>query len=44
MQNGVLPLNEKTLAALRQKHPDASAPSPDVLLPDAAETVHPIKY
>ena len=44
MQNGVLPLNEKTLELLRQNHCKASPASESVLLTDDIEKVHPIKF
>ena len=44
IQNGVLPLNEKTLELLRQKHPKASPATESVLLTDDTEKVHPIKF
>ena len=44
IQNGVLPLNEKTLELLRQKHPKASPATESVLLTDDIEKVHPIKF
>ena len=43
-QNGFLPLNEKTLELLRQKHPKASPASESVLLTNDIEKVHPIKF
>ena len=44
MQNGVLPVNEKTLELLRQKHPKTSPAIESVLVTDAIEKVHPIKF
>ena len=41
MQNGILPLNEKTLKQLRQRHPEATE---ETLLPDKPEVIHPIKF
>ena len=31
MSNGILPLNDKTLKLLKQKHPEANEPLQDVL-------------
>ena len=44
MQNGVLPLNEKTLELLRQEHPIASPASESVLLTNDIEKVYAIKF
>ena len=44
MQNGVLPLNNETLNLLKQKHPQPSPATAEVLLPDVPEKVHPIKF
>ena len=44
IQNGVLPLNEKTLELLRQKHPKASPATESVLLTEDVEKVHLIKF
>ena len=44
MQNGILPLNDKTIAALRMKHPDALPADPAIILPDEIPAVHPIRY
>ena len=44
MQNGVLPLNEKTLELLRQQHPIASPASESVLLTNDIEKVYAIKF
>ena len=32
MSNGILPLNDKTLKMLKQKHPEANEPPQEVLL------------
>ena len=44
MQNGIFPLNQKTLHQLKQKHPQSKAAELDVLLTDKTEQVHPIKF
>ena len=44
MQNGILPLNEKTFKQLRQKHPEAKEATEETLLPDKPEVIHPIKF
>ena len=44
MQNGVLPLNEKTLELMRQKHPKVFRATESILLTDDFEKVHPIKF
>ena len=44
MQNGILPLNQKTLNQLKQKHPQGKEAKLDVLLTDTPEQVHPIKF
>ena len=44
MENGILPLNEETLAALRMKHPNAAPADPEILLPGELPVVHPIRY
>ena len=44
MENSVLPLNEKTLELMRQKHPKASSTTESVLLRDDMDKVHPIKF
>ena len=44
MQNGILPLNEQTLQLLKQKHPEATTATEEILLPDEPEIMHPIKY
>ena len=40
MESGILPLNEKTLKLLKQKHPISTKASEDVLLPDEPERIH----
>ena len=44
MQNGILPLNQKTLNQLKQKHPQGKGTGLDVLLTDTPKQVHPIKF
>ena len=44
MKNGVLPLNEKTLEQLKQKHPQRRDADPQIMLPDKPEEIHPIKF
>ena len=44
MQNGILPLDEETLKALRQKHPEAEPTNPDILLTDAPVKIHPVRF
>ena len=44
MQNGILPLNDKTLHRIKQKHPHGKDAHPDILLPDIPEEIHPIKF
>ena len=44
MKNGVLPLNDETLSLIKQKHPDATAADPTILLPDEPVNVHPIRF
>ena len=44
MKNGILPLNEKTLKQLRQKHPETKEATEEILLPDKPEVIHPIKF
>ena len=44
MQIGILPLNQKTLHQLKQKHPKGKEAELDVLLADTPEQVHPIKF
>ena len=43
-QNGILPLNEQTLQLLKQKHPEATTSTEEILLPDEPEIMHPIKH
>ena len=42
--NGILPLNDKTLKMLKQKHPEANEPPQEVLLQGPVRPVHPIVY
>ena len=44
MSNGILPLNDKTLTMLNQKHPEANEPPQEVLLQGPTRPVHPIVY
>ena len=44
MQNGILPLNQKTLNQLKRKHPQGKEAELDVLLTDIPEQVYPIKF
>ena len=44
MKNGILPLTEKTLQELKQKHPPKCNADPEVLLPEKPKEVHPIKF
>ena len=44
MKNGILPLTEKTLQQLKQKHPPSSNADPEVLLPGKPEEIHPIQF
>ena len=44
MKNGVLPLNEKTLEKLKQKHPQRRDADPETMLLDKPEEIHPIKF
>ena len=44
MKNGILPLTEKKLQHLKQKHPPRCNPDLEVLLPDKPEEGHPIKF
>ena len=44
MKNGILPLTEKTLQELKQKHPPKCNADPEVLLPKKPKEVHPIKF
>ena len=44
MQNGILPLNDKTLHRIKQKHPHGKDAHTDVLLPDIPEEIRPIKF
>ena len=44
MSNGILPLNDKTLKMLIQKHPEGNEPPQEVLLQRPVRPVHPIVY
>ena len=44
MSNGILPLNDKALTMLKQKHPEANEPPQEVLLQGPTRPVHPIVY
>ena len=44
MSNGILPLNNKTLTMLKQKHLEANKPPQEVLLQGPARPVHPVVY
>ena len=44
MKCGVLPLNKKTLEQLKKKHPQRLDADPEIMLPDKAEEIHPIKF
>ena len=44
MSNGMLPLNDKTLTMLKQKHPKANEPPQEVLLQGSTRPIHPILY
>ena len=44
MQNEILPLNQKTLHQLKQKHPQGKGAELDVLLTDTPKQGHPIKF
>jgi hypothetical protein len=44
MQNGILPLNEKTISCLRQKHPEPKIADPEIILNDNPESVHAIIF
>ena len=44
MSNGILPLNDKTLTMLKQKHPEANELPQEVLLQGRTRPVHPIVY
>ena len=44
MQNGIPPLNQKSLHVLKQKHPHGKEAELDVLLTDTPEQLHPIKF
>ena len=42
--NGILPLNDKTLKMLKQKHPETNEPPQEVLFQGPTRPVHPIVY
>ena len=44
MSNEILPLNDKTLKMLKQKHPEANEPPQEVLLQGPTWPVHPVVY
>ena len=44
MVNGILPLNQKTLDMLHEKHPNATTASEGALLSDAPTKIHPVKF
>ena len=44
MSNRILPLNDKTLKMLKQKHPKANEPPKEVLLQGPTQPFHPIAY
>ena len=44
MSNGILPLNDKTLKMLKQKHSEANEPPQEVLLQGRTWPGHPIVY
>ena len=44
LQNKILPLNQKTLSQLKQKHSQGKEAELGVLLTDTPEQVHPIKF
>ena len=44
MQNGILPLDDKTLELLKQKHPVGVVPLNDVLLTDTPVQLHPVRF
>ena len=44
MAGGVLPLNEETLTALKQKHPEASGVVEETLLQGPIKPIHPIVF
>ena len=44
MSNGILPLTDKTLKMLKQKHPKANELLQEVLLQGPTRPVHPIVY
>ena len=44
ISNGILPLNDKTLTMLKQKHPEANETPQEVLLQRPTQPVHPIVH
>jgi len=44
MENGILPLDNKTLKLLKQKHPEGMEPPDDVLLTDTLIQLHPVRF
>ena len=44
MQNGILPLDEKTLMFLKQKHPEGKVPSDHVMLADTPIPIHSVRF
>eukprot|EP00794_Sanderia_malayensis_P000835 gene836-131_t len=44
MQNGILPLDTKTLNLLKKKHPPPENPDPSLSFKDSPEKVHPIRF
>ena len=44
MPNGILPLNDKTLMMLKQKHSEANEPPQEVLLQGPTRPVYPIVH
>ena len=44
MSNGILPLTDKTLKIIKQKHPEANKPPQEVLLQGPIQPVHPIVF
>ena len=44
ISNGILPLNDRTLKMLKQKHAEANEPLQEVLMQEPTRPVHPIVY
>ena len=44
MQHGILPLIEETILTLKMKHPQAVDLELEVLLPDVAPNIHPMRF